>query len=162
MTRIDDSKLTQYNHSKQNLIRRFDRKEINENDYMQLIKNINEKISQRCQLFFDQFSKKKIEKIDKKLEEKKMEEEKGKKKVVGASIKKNSKIAFITQGLLNKKLKTPEEVAEWIKEQKPDEDLNKLVNYVKVIVKEIKTVKKPRWTGYTFNDEKYLLIQPVE
>lgn len=182
---ITDAKLRLLNQDRHNLMRQFDRKEIEEDNYNRILEEIDIKREERLQIFLVEYHKQKEEKVEqikekirqmeekdkrikeekklirqinKQMEEKKLDEEK---KVIKTT-KKGSKVALVGEALMKKSLKSPEDVAAWIKEKKPEEDLKKLTTYVKVIVNEIKKVKKPRWTGYTFDDNTYLLTPPAE
>ena len=154
---------------KQNLIRKLDTKEINQETYDEDIKRIEEQLGQRNnERIIEIKQEKKQKEIStqnnlqeeiKTMVDEKVSEEAPKK--IGKGIQKNSYASVICAVLQRKGTKNIDVAAERVLEIKPGNEPNKVKGLIRTIIRETQQCKG-RWKAYTWDKENYLLVPKVE
>jgi len=94
---------------------------------------------------------------------KKMEDEiKPEKAKRGRKPKEGSYASYIEKALSMKTIKTLEEAAARVNEWKPGKTIDVVKRQIRAIINQVKLQKQPRWMGYKWNEEEYLLTKPEE
>ena len=164
---LTDEVATKLNREKQELLRKHDRHEISDDEFQPLYDELDRKIRERNKLVIDNYiqhrRKVESEQLKKHKEKTKMSDETTEEKVkIGRKPVKESYATYIEKALKMKTVKTMEEVVAKVTEWKPGKDPSALTRMAKVIINEVKKQKQPRWKGYTWSDETFLLVGPAE
>jgi len=155
MATTKDEEVNRLRQQEHILMRKYDRGDINEEEYNVQLKVIREKINERNNICL----KKSKEEIIKDNEVNKMVEEKTEKvkgTKIGTKPKKNSMASIVADALMKKSFKNYDAVADKVLEVKPDADKKKIIGVAKIIIRECKK-EKGRWKAYTWSDENFLL-----
>jgi hypothetical protein len=164
------------NREKHELIRKYEKHELSQKEFKSKYDEVENKIQEENKNFISGFytdrsvveNKLKHTESNKMVEENKVEKEAKVEKVKTEKVKtcrkpmKESYASFIEKGLKMKSLKTIDSVAEKVVEWKPGKDVSGIKRLTKVIIGEIKKQEQPRWKGYTWDAESFLLVGPEE
>jgi len=160
MTEQEDVNVLQ--QQKQILIRKFERKDIIQEEYNLKMSEIVKKINELNSQLLDRY-KNKMRQSDKedelrriKMAEEKVKEKKEKVSKTGVKKgpRKDSYASFILESLQKKSLNNLDKVADYVMEKKPGRDRAKVKIQASNLIKQVKTGKRK---GYTWNDEEFQL-----
>lgn len=167
MVLLEDKEITMLNMQRHSLIRKLDRKEVSQEEYDEKMTSILEKLKEKKNKFF-----KSREEDNKQMEgttseskddvvaevKKKMAKEEQEKNISRKPVT-DSKASFIAKALMMKTVKSFDDVAVKVAEWKPGIDKDKIIKFAKVIVREVKKGKQPRWQKYSWNEENFQLTE---
>lgn len=153
---IRDEKLKELHNKKQDLMRKFDRKQIEDNDYCSQISEINKEIADRTRQVLDENKETKL-KTNK--EENKMadEESKVKEKKAGREASKTSVPSVVAKVLGMKSIKNVDDAVEKVVEE-TSVDKAKAKSRIKTIIRECKA-GKGRWAKYSWDEETFTMAE---
>jgi len=152
---------------KHNLIRSYDSGEVSEYIFNKKIKEIQDKIDIDNRKIMDDFNAQtatdeepivqKTVRRNKMSEEQKIEKVKTKRKT-----KKDNYAAYIEKALCMKSVKNINDVIEKVTVWKPGKTGDAITTMTKNIIFAIKKQKQPRWRGYVWDNDNFLLTAPEE
>jgi len=151
---IRDEKLKELHITKQNLLRRYDKKEIADEEYNLQISEINKEISDRTLQVLNEDKEKKL---NNKEENKMAEEKKVEEKKAGREAKKNSVPSVVSKVLGMKSVKNIDDAVEKVVEE-TSVDKAKAKSRIKTIIRECKAAKG-RWAKYTWDEESFTMTE---
>ena len=143
---------------KHELIRSFDKKQVEEETYKTELEDIESQIENERQKVIEE-----RDKIQEEIEEAKTmgEEEKPKveTKKIGRKTNQNSYTMTIINVLKMKSIKDVDSAVEKVLEIKPGREKAKVRTQLKTIIGLVKKQKPARWTQYVWDEEKFLLSE---
>jgi len=153
---LADKIMNELQKQKQVLLRKVDKKEITAEVFYIEYNKLKEKISKRNQEIISQYYK------DRKKEEKhEVKKEKVRKKrrnrKSGRKPRKNSYASNIEKALKMKTVKSFKDVYAKVNKWKPGKDFSAIKRMTKVIIREVEKQNQPRWKGYKWDEEEFLL-----
>lgn len=165
MTCIIDDELNLLIKQKHDLIRQFDRKEVEEGEYKMRLGALVEKIKEKTRIIFEKNDEQlRIENEEnERLErERKDNVEEVDEKMVDEEIKGGKPLSYtklIIRALTIKGVKNIDDAVAKVLEWKPGRDAKKVKTQIKSIMYLVKTKKgAKRWNNYEWDDENFLLI----
>ena len=160
--RVNDEETGRLSLSKHILMRQYDRKEINKEEYDLRLEELENKIKERTEYLLKK-EEEKLEEENKMVEE--VKKEKVKKEKVEGNIKAGRKSdpssygSVIIEVLKKKGIKTLDATIDKVTELKPGRDSKKTANQIKTIIRLVKNQKPDRWKKYSWDAENYLLTE---
>jgi len=157
---ITNNETNELIRQKHELLRQFDRKELDEETYNKRLEAIENRIEERTRIHLEQQQKadeERLAKQEEKQEEDIMSEEE--KKAIGRKPKEDSYTMLIVKALSTKTLKDIGSVVAKVDEWKPGRDKDKIEKQVKSIIYLVKKQKGARWEKYSWDDANFLLTE---
>jgi len=153
-----NEEITKLIREKHELIRKHDKKEIDEETYNTQIEQVDKKIEEQNILTLNKMREDE-EKKQSKMEEQKMTNETEEKKSIGRKPRENSYTMLIIKNLMKKSLKNIDAVVDSVAEEKPGRDKAKIKTQAKTIIGLVKKQKEKRWQQYAWDEKDFLLTE---
>ena len=156
---MDKNELVKQKHD---LIRKYDQKEISEEEYNNQISSVNNSLNQVLEQETED-NKTKMEVNDKHIAEvkEKMDEE-VKKNKRGRGPSSTSYTMLIINTLKMKSIRNINDTIEKVNEEKPGRDKERILAQTKSIINLVKKQKPERWTKYAWDADNFLLTEKEE
>ena len=156
---IKDELVDKLIERKRLILRTYDRGNFTEEEYVKQLSEIEEAIRERNK---ELMTKAEVERDKELAEEKivKQVEEEKKKDSRGRTPKGDSYASCIEKVLCMEEVKSIDDVFNKLKELKPGKTKAAIERMTKNIIREVIRQQQPRWRGYKWNEEEFLLIQP--
>ena len=163
---LKNEQLNIWTKEKHELIRSYEKKEIDENTFNEELKRIEEQLNSKTKEMLNEINKQKeLKKIEeekktKKKKEEKKEEEKVEKteevKKVGKKVQTDSYASVIGKVLELKTVKNIDDAVTKVDELKPGRDKPKIKTQINAIIRETQA-GKGRWSKYNWDNDNFLL-----
>lgn len=166
-----DKELNKLTRKRHDLIRKFDNKEISKDEFNSALIELNKEISIKISNVIALERKRIDERLDNNNEGKTMSEEtkateakkeEAPKEAKKRTVKKDTYAYYAEKALKLKTVKSFDDVYEKVNEWKPGKDKMGVIRIARAVIMEVKKQKSPRWKGYKWDAENFLLISPEE
>ena len=154
---ITDKEATELQHQKHELMLKHDKGLISDKVFKEYYNDFERRIKERNKFVIEQYLKE-----NKIKEAKEVKLEKVKKSTIRKhkrQPKKGSLASFVEHALLSEETKSIKDVVKAVRYMSTDKSDESIERMTKNVIRAVKAQKQPRWLGYTWNEEKFLLIK---
>jgi len=154
-----NEEVTRLIREKHELIRKHDKKEIDEETYNTKLNELDRLLEEQNILTLNKMREEEEKRQTKTEDEKMSKDEVEDTKSIGRKPRENSYTMLIIKNLMRKSIKNIDALVDNVAEEKPGRDKAKIKTQAKTIIGLVKKQKEKRWQQYSWDEKEFLLTE---